>query len=544
MMADMSEEFRKAGYFEFTTVKRAYGVKALNAVLDYFDSSMSSGDSLTSGYSYDSPLYAEILDTARKHSSRGITLDMFLGAFKIIINRIEEELLVLDTDEYMPKTELFLLFRKKTDILEHAIVFSWVSASNRNMNTALMESNRKLSIAKCRYEKIVEASDSITLFFGENGIITDSNFKAKKVFGEDPAGYDIIGFLGINEKDIDSFLQKYLGARHEVFMDGQYFSVRLIPLGNAGIGLTEYMFVFHNITGMMEERQFLEEEVHKRVGELDGSKKFFESVFSSAGDGIIIFDSDNKLVKVNRKACSMFGIKEEKNGKSCLETAGELFAAGNQKILFSVAKQLRNMDTWDGEIEMTGLHGKFPALVTLNRFDIDDKVYFSFLVRDISPLKRMENDLIEEKKHVEEKNITLKNIIESIRDQEEGLRSEIIFKMESQILPLIERLRKEADENERGMVYADLCETVSCLFDKDCGKSHTSEIYSRLSRTEERICKMIVTGYTTKQIAEELFVTSDTVQTHRKNIRKKLEISNKDVNLYTYLKNLSTITDQ
>jgi len=43
----------------------------------------------------------------------------------------------------------------------------------------------------------------------------------------------------------------------------------------------------------------------------------------------------------------------------------------------------------------------------------------------------------------------------------------------------------------------------------------------------------------TKEISELLYITEDTVQTHRKNIRKKLNISNKKVSLFRYLKDKS-----
>jgi PAS domain S-box-containing protein len=251
----------------------------------------------------------------------------------------------------------------------------------------------------------MEADGSIILFFGENGIITDSNFRAKYAFGEDPAGYNVIEFLGINEKDIPSFIKKYGAVKHEIVMDGQYFSVRLIPLGSVSTGVIEYMFIFHNITGMVDERHYLEEEVMRRIEELEGSKKFFESVFSSAGDGIIIFDSNNKLIKVNKKACRMFGVKDS---QSCITSVNDLFITGNQKILFSIIRQLKNSETWDGEMEMTGMDGRFHALVTLNRFDVDETIYYSLIVRDISPLKEMERELVDEKKHVEEKISLLK----------------------------------------------------------------------------------------------------------------------------------------
>ena len=48
----------------------------------------------------------------------------------------------------------------------------------------------------------------------------------------------------------------------------------------------------------------------------------------------------------------------------------------------------------------------------------------------------------------------------------------------------------------------------------------------RISRQEKEVIKLIIKGLTSKEIAEALFVSKTTIDTHRKNIHKKLEISN------------------
>lgn len=48
----------------------------------------------------------------------------------------------------------------------------------------------------------------------------------------------------------------------------------------------------------------------------------------------------------------------------------------------------------------------------------------------------------------------------------------------------------------------------------------------RLSRQEKEIIKLIILGKTSKEIAIQLFISKTTVDTHRKNINKKLEITN------------------
>ena len=48
----------------------------------------------------------------------------------------------------------------------------------------------------------------------------------------------------------------------------------------------------------------------------------------------------------------------------------------------------------------------------------------------------------------------------------------------------------------------------------------------RLSKQEKEIIKQIIKGKTSTEIAEHLYISKTTVDTHRRNINKKLEISN------------------
>lgn len=48
----------------------------------------------------------------------------------------------------------------------------------------------------------------------------------------------------------------------------------------------------------------------------------------------------------------------------------------------------------------------------------------------------------------------------------------------------------------------------------------------RISKQEKEIIKLIIKGLTSKEIADVLFISITTVTTHRKNIHRKLEISN------------------
>jgi DNA-binding CsgD family transcriptional regulator len=59
-----------------------------------------------------------------------------------------------------------------------------------------------------------------------------------------------------------------------------------------------------------------------------------------------------------------------------------------------------------------------------------------------------------------------------------------------------------------------------------------------LSPAELRICDLIRRGMGSKEIATEAGISVETVDTHRRNIRRKLKITNEAVNLSTYLQAL------
>jgi DNA-binding CsgD family transcriptional regulator len=80
----------------------------------------------------------------------------------------------------------------------------------------------------------------------------------------------------------------------------------------------------------------------------------------------------------------------------------------------------------------------------------------------------------------------------------------------------------------------DLLDTY--IKDLTAGLTDGSVVATSLSPTELRIAAMVKNGLSSQAIAGQLHISLHTVKTHRKNIRKKLNIQKSGANLSSYLK--------
>ena len=122
-------------------------------------------------------------------------------------------------------------------------------------------------------------------------------------------------------------------------------------------------------------------------------------------------------------------------------------------------------------------------------------------------------------------------------DKDKETFEERIYKITSnKIMPIIKELKKDPNCRKR---QADLEVLATYLYDFTSASTPRYEIDTSLTDQEIRVAVMIKNGLTSPQIANMLNISLHTVKTHRKNIRKKLKIQNKRINLNSYLKSPS-----
>ncbi|TNF30304.1 MAG: GAF domain-containing protein [Deltaproteobacteria bacterium] len=152
----------------------------------------------------------------------------------------------------------------------------------------------------------------------------------------------------------------------------------------------------------------------------------------------------------------------------------------------------------------------------------------------LGEIKETKEELITKRKELEEANIALKNILTRFEDEKNQSKENIANNIEKNIIPIISEMKSSKGHCPELIQQLEVSITnINSSFYKRLAKFNMN-----LSPTEVKVCQMIKSGYQGKEIAEMLGLSFATVETHKKNIRKKLDLTGKAVNLKVYLNNL------
>jgi len=148
-------------------------------------------------------------------------------------------------------------------------------------------------------------------------------------------------------------------------------------------------------------------------------------------------------------------------------------------------------------------------------------------------LKKSEQELRKDKLLLEQKNLALAELLEHMERTKNKTKEDIAINVEEFITPILKKLKiKGALPKYIKLLEHHLKELTSSFGRKITQRS------TRLSSREIEICDMIKGGLSSKEISELLNVSYQTIDKHRRNIRKKLAIAKKKVNLTSFLQKL------
>ena len=152
-------------------------------------------------------------------------------------------------------------------------------------------------------------------------------------------------------------------------------------------------------------------------------------------------------------------------------------------------------------------------------------------------LRLGEEALKKQKKNLEEKNIALKVLLEQRGADKKEMEQNVLNNVKEMILPYLDRLTsaplRAEDQKIVGIIDSQLMAIISPFMNR---LSHAGIF---LTPQELQVATLVKEGKPSKEIADILYVSESTVHFHRKNIRKKLGISDRKKNLRSYLMSLS-----
>ena len=151
-------------------------------------------------------------------------------------------------------------------------------------------------------------------------------------------------------------------------------------------------------------------------------------------------------------------------------------------------------------------------------------------------LKRREVELKLESNRLQEANTALKVLLKHRDDDRKELGGKLTANIKELVLPYIDKMKRGRLHPEQ-ISYVDIVETnLNDILSPFLQKMSVK--YANFTSTEIQVANLIKAGKTSKEIADIMNVSTGTIDTHRNNIRAKLNLNRKKINLRTYLNSL------
>ena len=195
------------------------------------------------------------------------------------------------------------------------------------------------------------------------------------------------------------------------------------------------------------------------------------------------------------------------------------------QILISVANALRRRELERKE----GYHLKELEKVVQERT--------AELVKINEQLRTREAELHSQAEELKEVNSALRVLLKARDEDKAELEERVLSNIKKGVEPYLERL-KQSDLTNMQMTYLSVLESnlneIVAPFVRE-----VSSKYLGLTPTEIQVAVLIKQGKRTKEIASLLYLSQNTILTHRYKIRTKLGLKNKKTNLRSYLQQLT-----
>jgi PAS domain S-box-containing protein len=404
---------------------------------------------------------------------------------------------------------------------------------------ALRESEEK-------YRSMMEAMVEPAYICSSNFIVSYMNPAMVERTGRDATGE--LCYKAINDLD-----EQCPWCAHDKIQNGESDETVIVSPKDHHLYSISRAPIFHNDGSISKMTIYRDITDLKRAEEaLRKSEKKYRLLVESTHDWVWMCDLESRITFSNNAVKEILGYEiHEILGTSAVDLIHKEDRKSIQKWFQKAKKQKRG---WKGSVIRWQHKDKsIRFLETIAEPILDDKdnlIGYLGIDRDVTvrklsemALKKAHDELQEktkrleiQKNSLEELNTAMKVLLKKREEDKTEIESNVLTNVKELIEPYFEKIEKtKLDDQQRALLSimeSNINEIVSPFTRKMSMK------YLNLTPTEIRIANLIRHGGTTKKIAEILHISPKTVETHRKNIRRKIGIDHKRANLRSHLLSL------
>jgi PAS domain S-box-containing protein len=282
----------------------------------------------------------------------------------------------------------------------------------------------------------------------------------------------------------------------------------------------------------------------KALKDSEAQKK---AILDASVDRIRLVDRDLRIIWANKTALRSLNIaSEDLVGKHCYKAfhgrktpcteCPSRKALKTGRIEHTILYRPKGQEVIKGEtyVDSYGVpikdeSGEIVTLIQINRDITETKTLEQ-------ALRRREKELELKTASLEEANAALKVLLKRRDEDKIELEEKVLSNVKELIVPYVEKIKKShMDERQMGLlgIIESNLQDIIAPFSRQL-----SSKFSSLTPKEIQVAGLVKEGKTTKEMAALLVSTTDAIEFHRKNLRKKLGLKNTKANLRSYLMSL------
>jgi PAS domain S-box-containing protein len=282
-----------------------------------------------------------------------------------------------------------------------------------------------------------------------------------------------------------------------------------------------------------DHRDNLEKLVEERTETIKEQLHFQQNLLDSIPTPVMFKDAKLRYLGCNAAFGKYLGLKKEKIiGKTVHDVLDEETAKQQHAEDQKTIKNGTNTYETTAVFKDGTFHDVIISQAVFKNSDGQIDGLISTML-DITDRKRAETSLKIRSRELEEANSALRVVLDQIGTAKSAVEKRVYRNVKDLILPDLDRLKSRATTMDQKRDIKGIKANLNKLL--SAPTQRISSVYLTLSPREIQIADLIRMGRSTKSIAMLLNITKSAVEFHRNNLREKLDIKHRHINLRSYL---------